>query len=70
MGKHQYLPNGNILITESLAGRVFEITSSAKIVWSYINKLNDNEVYVVEQATRYPKHYLKFLGGDTCQIDT
>lgn len=61
MGKHQYLPNGNILIAEALAGRAFEITPSGEIVWTYINKLNDNEVYVIEQATRYSKQYVTFL---------
>jgi len=29
------LPNGDVLITESETGRVFEITESGKIVWQY-----------------------------------
>lgn len=63
MGKHQYLPNGNILITESLAGRAFETAPTGQVVWAYINRLNDDEVYLVEEATRYPKEYAEFAGG-------
>ena len=35
-GMLQHLPNGNMLITESRAGRVFEITTDGQIVWSWI----------------------------------
>jgi arylsulfotransferase ASST len=59
-GKHQYLPNGNILVTEDEAGRVFEITSSGEVVWSYINRYDEDEVYIVTGAKRYPSYYTKF----------
>ncbi|MBL8380472.1 MAG: aryl-sulfate sulfotransferase [Burkholderiales bacterium] len=36
MGGVQRLANGNTLITESLNGRVFEVTSTGEIVWDYI----------------------------------
>ncbi len=36
-GCGQWLPNGNILITESSKGRVFEITREGKIVWEFYN---------------------------------
>ena len=32
-GKHQKLANGNRLITEALAGRVFEISPEGETVW-------------------------------------
>lgn len=51
-GKHQYLQNGNFLITEANAGRVFEVTSSGEIVWSYINRYDEDEVYTVLEGTR------------------
>lgn len=35
MGTHQALENGNRLITESTAGRVFEVTPQGQIVWDY-----------------------------------
>ncbi len=37
LGSQQRLPNGNTLITESCAGRVFEVTPENEIVWEYLN---------------------------------
>jgi hypothetical protein len=34
-GSAQRLPNGNTLITESMAGRVFEVTRQGEIVWEF-----------------------------------
>ena len=36
-GSVQRLPNGNTLITESDAGRVFEVTEGGDIVWEFVN---------------------------------
>ena len=36
-GCSQQLPNGNILITESDKGRVFEITPDGEVVWDFYN---------------------------------
>ncbi len=35
MGANQPLPNGNVLITESDFGRVFEVTRDGEIVWEF-----------------------------------
>ena len=35
-GAAQRLSNGNTHITESVAGRLFEVTSSGEVVWEYI----------------------------------
>jgi len=40
MGKHQWLPNGNLLVTEARWGRVFELSPDAKLVWEYNNILS------------------------------
>jgi len=40
-GSCQELPNGNVLITESGNGRVFEVTREGRIVWSYFNRERD-----------------------------
>ena len=37
-GDHQILGNGNILITESNAGRVIEVTSAGELVWEHVNR--------------------------------
>jgi hypothetical protein len=36
-GSVQSLPNGNLLITESMRGRVFEVTRSGETVWEFWN---------------------------------
>jgi hypothetical protein len=67
-GKHQYLPNGNIFIVEYNAGRVFEVTPSGEVVWSYINRYDEDEVYGITGEKRYPASYGKFTeGAGKCQ---
>jgi outer membrane protein assembly factor BamB len=36
-GAQQRLPNGNVLISESEAGRIIEVTRDGDIVWEYVN---------------------------------
>ena len=42
-GANQRLPNGNTLITESGAGRAFEVTHDGQIVWEYLVPHYDDE---------------------------
>ncbi len=58
-GDHQVLPNGNVLINESSAGRAFEVTPNGDIVWEYINRYSDEEVFRLRDATRYPPDYFQ-----------
>lgn len=56
--------NGNIIVTESEAGRVFEIDPQGDIVWEYINRYDDKNTASVMHAERYPaafaeKNYAK-----------
>jgi hypothetical protein len=66
MGKHQRLPNGNVLITESQAGRAFEVAESGEIVWEYVNRWDEDEVAWISEATRYPEEYAAFA-EEPCQ---
>lgn len=47
-GSCQRLPNGNTLITETDAGRAFEVTPDKTIVWEYINphRAGENQEYI------------------------
>lgn len=56
-GKHENLADGNILITESLAGRVFEVTDRGELVWEFINRFDGDEVARLSDAIRYPEEY-------------
>jgi hypothetical protein len=62
LGSQQVLDNGNILITESLRGRIFEITRSGRVVWEYLNpaQVNGFHAYILD-AQRLPAGSLPFL---------
>jgi hypothetical protein len=66
-GKQQVLANGNLLITETEAGRAFEVTRDGRIVWEYVNRLRDRQrgdlLGRVTGATRVPPDYTAWLGG-------
>ena len=58
MGMHQRL-GGNLLIAETRAGRVLEVTEAGEIAWEYINRADADTVYSVTGATRYGVDYFK-----------
>ena len=63
-GSQQTLEGGNVLITESTAGRLFEITPDGQIVWEFIDPSLDGEsIGVVNWATRHKRESLTFLDG-------
>lgn len=64
-GKHQPLPNGNILITEFGAGRLIEIDSTGAIVWEYISRYDEEHVTELTGAIRYAPTYFE-VGSWAC----
>jgi Arylsulfotransferase (ASST) len=66
MGEQQMLPNGNILITDSKAGRAFEITDSGDVVWSFINRWDEQSTALIMRATRYPENYMDPIDKEDC----
>lgn len=67
LGKHQMLPNGNILITQARRGRVLEVTETGELVWELINRHDEELVAVVTSATRYPPSYFEEVEDWTCE---
>lgn len=57
MGTHQLLANGNRLIAESRAGRVFEITPGGWVAWEYIVPYDETHASLIEAAIRYNRDY-------------
>jgi hypothetical protein len=57
MGKHQWLPNGNLLITESTKGRAFEIDPEGKLVWEYFNVVDKGRLALIDEAQRLPSFF-------------
>jgi hypothetical protein len=68
MGEHQRLANGNGLIVESDRGRVFEVTPDGEIVWTYINRWDQDEVATVYHATRYPDRDAAFAQEECASL--
>jgi hypothetical protein len=60
MGKHQHLPNGNILITEADWGRAFEVTPDGEIAWQYVNEVAPGVGGMLSQVERIPESYARF----------
>lgn len=54
MGKHQLLPNGNILVAESRRGRVFEVSRQGELVWEHYNLAEENLLGLIDEAYRLP----------------
>lgn len=61
MGKHQWLPNGNLLLTESRWGRVIEVDPEGKLVWEYNNVIDNGQfagkVGFIYEATRLDENF-------------
>ncbi len=55
MGTHQELPNGNRLVAETAAGRVFETTPEGEIVWSLVLPSSADTAALIESAYRIPE---------------
>jgi hypothetical protein len=66
MGAQQRLPNGNYLITPTEAGYVFEVNPAGDVVWSYVNRFDEQSVAWLEGATRYPANFMSTTGTQEC----
>ena len=66
-GRQQKLPNGNLLITESSGGRLFEVTPDKKIVWEYVTPVRGgkSQSYTpwITGGQRLAREELPFLDG-------
>ncbi|WP_019503494.1 arylsulfotransferase family protein [Pleurocapsa sp. PCC 7319] len=61
MGKHQWQPNGNLLITESMSGRGFEVDRQGNVVWEYVNYVEPGIVGVVGEVQRLSPEYTELF---------
>ncbi len=59
MGKHQWLSNGNLLITEPLHGRAFEINTKKEIVWEYLNVIQKNRLALIDEVSKVHPDLIK-----------
>jgi hypothetical protein len=73
MGNAQPLPNGNVHITESATGRLFEVTRAGEVVWEYVipwfaeypdaaaRRTGPGRVNSVFQTFRYTREQIPWL---------
>lgn len=59
MGVHQRLDNGNQLIVESRAGRIFEVTPAGEVVWDYRQPWDDEYASLFSFGMRVPSDYFE-----------
>jgi hypothetical protein len=57
MGKHEWLPNGNLLLLESTAGRIWEVDRAGKKVWEYNNLIYEGMKGVISDVIRLPAEF-------------
>jgi len=64
-GSAQALPNGNVLITESTRGRVFEVTRDGSVVWTFLNPdFRDESRQQIYRMQRVPlERYAGWVGS-------
>ena len=65
-GSQQVLPNGNVLVSDTENGRLFEVSRAGEVVWEYRNEARrevDGQVYVgvVQGAVRLDGEQLDFF---------
>ena len=60
-GKHQFLPNGNILVTEAERGRVFEASPEGDLIWERDLVWDADRNLVVTEARHLPPGF--FMDG-------
>jgi arylsulfotransferase ASST len=68
-GKHQWLRNGNMLITESTQGHAFEIDPEGELIWEYFNLVDEERLALLTEAQRLPPLFTPVffeLGRHTC----
>lgn len=57
LGKHQWLHNGNLLVTASQQGRAFELNPKGEVVWCHNNEIAENLLGYVIEVQRLPSSY-------------
>ena len=66
MGKHQWLPDGNLLITDSVNGRAIEEDVNGNILWEFVNFVAPGMAGIMEEVQRLPANYSQLFDADTC----
>lgn len=68
-GKHQFTEAGNLIVTSSQQGRIFEVDPNGKVILEIFNRKpgSDNINYVISQTLWLPADAFKFAETISCQ---
>ena len=69
MGKHQWLPDGSLLLTDSINGRAIQVNKDGEKVWEFVNLVDDGLVGIVEEVQRLEPRFTKLLDSHQCDSD-
>lgn len=58
-GKHQFLPNGNLLVTETEAGRIFEAAPDGSLVWEREFEWDPTRNVIITSAEHLPADFFE-----------
>jgi hypothetical protein len=64
-GKHQYLPNGNLLLTNAEHGRVLEVGPEGRMVWTRDMVWDAASNLIITEARHIPEGFFE-QGVPTC----
>ncbi|WP_422073487.1 arylsulfotransferase family protein [Tranquillimonas rosea] len=65
-GKHQFLPNGNILLTEAEHGRALEVDPEGRLVWERHMRWDETQNLIITEARNVPADFFR-NGPPTCE---
>lgn len=67
-GRHQVLPNGNVLVTVPQQGRVLEVTPDDQIAFEFLNRYRPRPGYnlLLSEARWLPSDYFEFEEFTSC----
>lgn len=67
-GKHQILPNGNILITSSMQGRVLVVNRNGKTLCEILNRYDEKQALLISEAIWVPEGFFDFnIKSERCK---
>uniref|UniRef100_UPI003BAC64D4 arylsulfotransferase family protein n=1 Tax=Pacificispira sp. TaxID=2888761 RepID=UPI003BAC64D4 len=65
-GSHEILPNGHVVVTETEAGRAFEVDPSGNRIWTFENVYDAKRNGLVNYATVLPTTYFEDQAFTRC----
>lgn len=57
----QHETGQGLFVTESEAGRAFEVDGAGNVIWEYVNRYDDENVAEITEARLYPKGYFNVV---------